>query len=185
MNGQGNELQIPTQAEVNKPWCLNTSWGVRTNSCRRISVCHLPGTNYATPLSLSLSSLRVGGLSALCWCVRAKCSPARGMDSVWGPTQMRSFKYAAQVHRKVHKSLTLCVEVRASSYTILIASDLRNVPNVLVGLFERTSITKDKSVDSSLTPSMKCFMTDCPHANWGSLMHTTWLEMEFKTLIKI
>ena len=99
------------------------------------SVCHLPGTNYATPLSLSLSSLRVGGLSALCWCVRAKCSPTRGMASVWGPTQLRSFRYAAQVHRKVHKSLTLCVEVKASSYTILIASDLRNVPNVLVGLF--------------------------------------------------
>lgn len=37
--------------------------------------------------------------------------------------------------RKVHKSLALFVEVKARSYTVLIASDLRNVPNVLGGPF--------------------------------------------------
>lgn len=36
--------------------------------------------------------------------------------------------------RYTNHSLTF-VEVKASSYTILIASDLRNVPNVLEGLF--------------------------------------------------
>lgn len=55
------------------------------------------------------------------------------MDSIWGTTENHSFKYADQVYWKVHKSITLFVEIKASSYTILIASDLKNVPNVLEG----------------------------------------------------
>lgn len=46
-------------------------------------------------------------------------------------TRTHSFIDVTRIYWKVHKLLTLFVEVKANSYTTLIACDFRDVPNVL------------------------------------------------------